>query len=378
MARKAWWLLLVATIGCGGNTQPEATVPAPTTASSPATTPAETAATSQPGASTDVKTHNPPGPVPPLPAAPQAPPLPPASSVDAQLRESVAGLAVEVDGHWKIDVQQMAELERLGPESIVKVRPLLGDSNDAVRRGAAIYLLEYFNPEDAAIVGAFTAALSDSDSTIRHIALQAHKRLPPEKLAAAAGPLSKLLASGGEEANRGEVARTLSRLGSAGRAALPALQQASVGDSSSRVRLACLYAISKIAAPEVTIAAYRNALKTDTDASVRRVAAGRLGQLPGGAAAAPDLVAVLGNPDDDLAAEAGDSLVAWGAGSTPALIAGLETSSDRQQKLALICLGRIGPQAASAAPAIQKLTQGKDPAIAQLATEALNAIQAAP
>jgi len=313
-------------------------------------------------------------PAPPKPPTPAEMKLPPASTVDNQVRKNVALLAApNGSGGWVIAEQPMAELESLGPDSVEIIRPLLRDEDDAVRRGAAFYLFEYFDPSDPAVVAAFIDALGDDDSTIRHIALQAVKRLPAEKMAQSATQLTGLLDSEREqETHRAEVARLLARMGADALPALPQLESAAAKDPNERVRLACLYAISKIAPPNKAVAAHRLALSNDDSDKVKRVAAQKLAGLQGGVAASDELVGLLAHKDDELAAEAADTLVSFGVDASPALIKGLQSTDVRQRKLSLYCLGRIPPTPAGIAAIKQRAADPQeDAAVKNLANQAL-------
>lgn len=318
------------------------------------------------------KKKNPDTPVRLEPKAPSAE-LPPAESVDAKLRDQVAALAVQrADGNWHVDNDAMTYLESLGRDSISQVRPLIGDDDVAVRRGAAFYLLEYFTADDPALTAAFIETLNDEDPIIRHIGMQALRRMPADVAVQAAPALGRLLANGQEDAaTRAEVARLLGKMQLGAKAALPDLRRVAAEDPDARVRSASLFASSRIGGDAEAVKLYRIALTKDQDASVRRVAATRLGRLPGGDAAAADLAAALGDKSDEVASAAIDSLVAIGSPAVEPLAKQLSSSNTRLRKLSMFALARLGELAKPAVPAIKPLTNDSDPDIQRLAKELL-------
>jgi len=371
MERFAWLLsvtlLVVPLVGCGGKSDPSQS-----TDNKKTVAPAEQQQKSVDAKADEKKKAPAESPDRKDPKPPSAE-LPPAESVDAKLRDQVAALAVQrADGNWHVDNDAMTFLEDLGRDSISQVRPLIGDDDVAVRRGAAFYLLEYFTADDPALTSAFIETLNDDDPTIRHIGMQALRRMPADVAVQAAPALGRLLASGDEDATtRAEVARLLGKMEAGAKAALPDLRRVASEDADPRVRSASLFAASRIGGDAEAVKLYRMALTNDQDASVRRVAATRLGRLPKGDAAAVDLAAALGDESDEVARAAIDSLVAIGTPAVEPLAKQLSSSDTRLRKLSMFALARLGELAKPAVPAIKPLTKDSDPDIKQLAEELL-------
>jgi HEAT repeat protein len=255
---------------------------------------------------------------------------------------------------------------------------LLRDPSVNRRRCIAFYLVDRFDPADAATTGALLEAVADADPTVRHVALAAARRMAPAQLAGAVGRLGSLLAPEREDAaHRAAVARLLGGLGADAREALLALAQAQQKDPEAAVRSACLVAVTRIAEPAAQVEALRRSLTQDADPAVRGVAVVRLGKLgPAAAAAVPELAGTLDRADESLAPKAVEALIAIGAPAVPALIPRLKSPQATTRICAIVALGKIGPEAAAAAQPLEACMNDEDPQVRQWAAVALQRIRA--
>jgi HEAT repeat protein len=160
---------------------------------------------------------------------------------------------------------------------------------------------------------------------------------------------------------RREAAEELGRIGPAARAALTPLEQ-SLQDPVGEVRVAASAALTAIdpARVDVEVRVATDALK-DKSASVRRAAAGVLGDLgPKAAPASAALSTMLGDPDGELrwaAANAIGEIGAAGAVAVPGLLGLLGDKDANLRATAADALGSIGAAARGAAegPLAQRL-----------------------
>lgn len=269
------------------------------------------------------------------------------------------------------------ELERLAADGAVAFVGALRDESPDVRRCAAFYLIDRFDPADAAMVQAFTAALSDTDGPVRRMALSVAKRFPKDALATAAPQLAVTLENQGETAtDRAAVARLIATLEADARPVLPKLLKAMHDDPDKSVRSACLMAVSRVAEPADAVTAFRQMLTDDTDASVRGLAAVRLGRLgPVANVAAADLANAMEDSDDSVARKAADALVAIGSTTVSAAAAKLNSAEPKVRRLAVFVLGRIGPAASPALDGLKERLQDKDREVRLLAEMAIQRIE---
>jgi HEAT repeat protein len=312
-------------------------------------------------------------------AAPAKPARPTAESGASQSpQRDLAARLVDGDGRggWRINEKAATELERQGPEAVAQLWPLLADPQVEVRRGAALYLLGQFSPHDSQQVAAFVGLLGDSDRTIRSIALSAVKELAHDQQIAALERVVPMLNPQHEDVpeNRAAVARFCGSLKADGTAATPALQAAVTSDPDAKVRAAAVAALAQVAPLNDVTSTLAKAL-SDSEPSVRLVAAARLRQLgPASAPAAPQLAATLGDADSSTSEAAAEALVRIGAPAVGPLTGQLSGSNIAARKLALACLAKLGPAAKPATAAIEKCQQDADAQVRQLATIALQRI----
>jgi HEAT repeat protein len=298
--------------------------------------------------------------------------------VAAGLRDAAARyLTSDGAGGWRVNELAATELDKLDPAKLNELLPLLADQQVEVRRGAAYFLLREFNPNDAGHVAAFGKLLSDSDRTIRGIGVSAAKLMQPTDQAAIAPELAEMLDPAREDKpdNRVAIIRLLAKLASDASGSANRIAASAKSDPDPNVRKAALAAIVQVAAPPDAVAALAAGL-SDADAGVRLVAAARLRQLGIiGSPASQKLAASLADSDARVANAAAEALVNIGATAVEPVVGQLTSQNIAARQLALACLAKIGKDAASAAPAIEKLLQDPDPQTRELAAAALARIK---
>lgn len=291
----------------------------------------------------------------------------PKPSADAGIRGLAQRLARKEGGKWIIDEQAKAALEKLGPQGVDQLLPLMHDESVDVRRGAAYHLLPLAASRDELAL-AFAGLLDDADATIRGIALSAVGQFKPGQKAAAAPALAQVLSrSDADDQQRGTAARLLGDLGGEAQSLLPQLSQAATSDASPKVRSSALLAISRVAEPAAAVETMTKALG-DRDQGVRLMAVQRLRES--GRAAEPalgDLAKLLEDKDEKIRRTAGEALVRIGGKSVPALTAALGSKSRDAREVALTALSKMGPLAKPALPAMRKLLNDNDLNVKELA-----------
>jgi HEAT repeat protein len=299
-----------------------------------------------------------------VPAKVEPPPKP---SGDPGLRGLVEKLARKEAGRWKIDEKAQAELEKLGPQTVDQVMPLLDDASTDVRRGAAYHLLPLAASRDD-LAQAFAGLLDDPDATIRGIALSAVGQFKSDQKVSAAPAIAKVLArTADDEQQRATAARLLGAVGRGAMSLLPQLSAAAASDASPKVRSSALLAISRVAEPAAVVDVMIKALG-DQDQGVRLMAVQRLRELGRDAAPAlDDLAKLLADKDERIRRTAGEALVRIGSKSVPALTAALESESRDAREIAIVALGAMGPLAKPALPALKKRLTDSDPKVKELA-----------
>lgn len=94
-----------------------------------------------------------------------------------------------------------------------------------------------------------------------------------------------------------------------------------------------------------------------------------------GQAAVAPIVVCLQGPGRELAGHLGDVLLQIGEPSVPALAGMLEGSGDPAlQNFAAFLLGKLGPRARAAAPALERALGSADPGVREMADRALDAV----
>lgn len=254
---------------------------------------------------------------------------------------------------------------------------LLRDASPQVRRGAIFYWLDRFDPADSESVAALSKCLSDQDPTVRAIAMSAAQRFPAGAVAQALPQLSIVLTDRQNGAEtRAAAARLIGTLEAQSREAVPALVKAARGDPDPPVRSACLLSLCRVAAAEQAAPVLQQVLQQDAQATVRGVAALRLGKLgPSAAGAAPALAAALADSDEGVRRKAADALAALGAAAVTPASGKLEAADPGVRRLAVFVLGKLGADAKPALDALRKRLQDPDAEVKQLAELAIRRIE---
>jgi HEAT repeat protein len=193
------------------------------------------------------------------------------------------------------------------------VAALLGSpDSDLQTRTEAIEYVENLEEDAAPAVGAILQRLSDPNRFIRWAATRTVGSLPPEQAVLAVPGLAHLLGDTDLEV-RMAAAAVLENLGPLAKDALPALKHGVVyGDADFRV--AVIYTLSSLgprsAAAAVPELIQALAVEQSSDARVRRAAADVLGKIgPPAAAAIPALRQLLGDDDAEVRVKASDAIL---------------------------------------------------------------------
>src|SRR5262245_23400032 len=154
--RRMTWLVLACLAYWGCNrASPPSPPPAQAGPAATAPTPTATPTAGPPQAAT-------------VPAATKTPPSASAG------RELVARyLDSDGQGGWRVNEKAATDLEKLSPSEVAELWPRLKDPKVEVRRGAAVFLLNQFDPSNREHVAAFAALLDDGDRLVRARALDA-------------------------------------------------------------------------------------------------------------------------------------------------------------------------------------------------------------
>ncbi len=257
--------------------------------------------------------------------------------------------------------------------AISRVEAALKDSSPMVRV-AATQLVPYLGDEARPLAPTLLAALGDSDPAVRLAVVQA---LPTIGAAAepALGALLQLLPKA-ESQTRVQVLQVFASIGGSAKAALPEVQSL-LKDSDAAVRAAALLALAKIEEPEARLAILMSGLD-DPALPVRKVAAQELAALGDKAREATTrLTAMLQRENErDFAF---DALRQISPRSVPDLVTML-TDRDLAVKLfATQRLGRLGPEARDAIPALEAILSGQERSeLKRNVTEALKRINPKP
>ena len=347
--------LAYAALGCGRSAPP----------TPPPTTPPAVATTSGPN----------------LPETPSTPPTtvtPPATTPSAGggLRELLTRyLDSDGQGGYRPNEKTATDLEKLAPKAEQLV-PLLHDPQVEVRRGAAFYLLSLFDPAKPEQVAALTSLLADDDRAVRSMGRAAVVEMRSADQIAAVPKLAALLSPDREAKadNRAAIARLFGTLKSEAAPALSALAGAAAADPDAKVRAACYAALVQVAPPTDALAPLEKGL-ADPDPAVRVVASAQLRKLFAVAApAAKSLATTLGDADQRVRENSAEALILIGKPAVEPLIEVLGGKQTEARKYALVALGKIGPNAKAAVPAIDKCRSDSDPAVQKLAEQALKQI----
>jgi HEAT repeat protein len=287
-----------------------------------------------------------------------------------------------------------ALLRLVGPDSLPAVLRLVKDRRRDVRL-SAIYLLRRFSKQSEEVVPVLLEALRDQDIEMRAEAASSLARFGSDTRVALA--LCEALKDRAHAERQGGASvaqmaiRSLGDLGPAAEPALPALIEVARG-SSLELRQTAVRALGDIGAkaeglrPKLVLVFI--AFLKEKDVELRTEAAFALGKMgPGAKEAVPALRETLQVRD------VGDSKLArhirlnilWtleqmgpaAANAVPELIAVLDNASlsNEEHRSAATVLGKIGPQAKTAVPALTRATKDEEYAVRKAAQDALQLIQ---
>lgn len=253
----------------------------------------------------------------------------------------------------------------------------LKDADPFVRVAAARALAE-LPPAPEITAPIWEKALQDADETTVHYALDA--------LASLGGPgVPRLVDALRHEKLRIYIVPILGRIGPAAAPAAPALAEL-INDKDDRVSHEAVLALAGIgpgakSAVPTLVKALRQV--DDWDGPTIAYALGRIG--PNAADAVPELTERLKSPKPNLALASAWAVVqispptaAIAAKTLPVLTAGLTSDLPVARQGAAEGLGRLGPLAKEAVPALQKATSDKEESVRKAATTALEIIQKHP
>jgi HEAT repeat protein len=193
-------------------------------------------------------------------------------------------------------------------KNLPQVTRLLADSDVAVRK-RAIDFLENLEELAAPAVPALTGALADPNRFVRWAAARAIGAIGPEKTTTAVPGLAKLL-SDPDLTVRIAAANTLFAMGDDAKAAVPALVQG-IGEGDVEGRLAAMQALYGMI-PGLSKAAIPTLIQLlgNSEPRLRRAAALTLGRMgPVAAPALPALRTALGDDDADVRVNASDAIL---------------------------------------------------------------------
>jgi len=186
------------------------------------------------------------------------------------------------------------------------------------------------------------AQLGDSDVQVRRAAARSLRELEDDRLRAIPALTDSVVEDVNDEVRRLSI-QVLGEIGPPANASLPILSRA-LEDSQESVRIAAALAIARIAPDSES---YRPIL-------IRAMRAGNGGTL-----------LAVGKMGADAR---------W---AVPTLVDLLSHELVQIRSLAAHTLGQIGPAASDAAPALERMSRDRDPAVREVALEALEHVRAA-
>ncbi|HKI35888.1 MAG TPA: HEAT repeat domain-containing protein [Gemmataceae bacterium] len=234
-------------------------------------------------------------------------------------------------------------------------------SKDATTRRKAANALGLAGADAKTAVPALVEALKDGDPQVRRYAASALAAIGPPAVA----PLLKTAEGGADRQVRSLAYLALGEVRPADGDALRGLVRA-LKDPEKDIRAAAASALARLGV--VAVPPLRQALK-DKDASAA-LALGQIGP-PAVNAAIPDLVTALKDDDKELRVAAHHALVRIGAPAVPALSAVLRGADLRGWYSISVALGKIGPDARAAVPALTEGLAHDDKGVRILAANAL-------
>ena len=262
------------------------------------------------------------------------------------------------DRSFQFETWQAAEgaLEKFGPPAIPALIKLLKNTDTNVRH-AAVQALGRIGPEAKAAVPALTELLKDKNDQVRQAAAQSLGNVGPE--AGVAVPALTELLKAKDKWDRQAAARALGDIGAGASTAVPALTEL-LNDKDDQVRHAAAHSLGKIGPQARTAIPALTELLKVKDKWDRQTAARALGDIGAGASTAVSALTELLNDKDDLlqlaAAQALGKIGPQANAAVPALVGLLKDENVRAA--AVWALAEIGPEAKAAIPALVTLLTG--------------------
>jgi HEAT repeat protein len=262
------------------------------------------------------------------------------------------------------------EDKELRRETTVQLIAMLREADPFVRAAAARALAE-LPPAPEITIPIWEKELQNADATTVQYALDALARLGSQGV-------PRLVDALRHEKLRANVVAVLEQIGPDAAAATPALT-ALIGDKDDRVSHEAVLALAAIgpgakAAVPTLVKALREV--DEWDGPTLAYALGKIG--PEAAIAEPVLSELLKSPKTNLALASAWALVQicpaspeLVAKTLPVLTAGLTNDLPVARRGAAEALGRLGPVAKEAVPALKKAANDKDEGVRQAATKAL-------
>jgi HEAT repeat protein len=267
-------------------------------------------------------------------------------------------------------------LDELGPGIFPCVVEALRSGTQAQKRGAATYLIGRVSPGDNETAAALADALGANDQVLRRSALQAVERLPDESLRQTLPALLVLVQNEDEaEAYRSRAVRAISKLGAGDAESVKVLVSLAGEGHDLNLRRSAFFALTKVAPAEVAEKFFLRELAHGTPADLRRLAAKWLGRVAVSEDALMGLVDAFDDPEKVVRMEAVDSLVIIGKPAVAALIRGLDANDVQVRQHSALTLGKLGPLAADAIPALEEHLDDPDLTVRRLASAALRIIR---
>jgi HEAT repeat protein len=251
------------------------------------------------------------------------------------------------------------------------------DSNDRVRAKAVEALGKIGENGAAESVPGLVRALRDRDNWVSALAAEALGQIG-DSADGAIPALVRSLTHNNAEVRRNS-AEALGRMSSTAAVARPSIETAT-HDTDGGVRAQAIRALGSIGAPTPTSTSAIMAGLKDIDPRVRAAAVEAIGQWGEPTPLVVATVLELLDDADDLVKVQVTKVLPKLAGPTPEVIDGLrrrlvEDSSDWVQVYAALALGRIGPPAATAGPALLHAAQTGDVSVREQAMRAIATIQ---
>jgi HEAT repeat protein len=188
------------------------------------------------------------------------------------------------------------------------------------------------------------------------------------KMGAAALPALVEMTRDSKAALQTRAAEVLARMGADARAAVPALLQL-LHAGEAKVRSQAAAALGRIAPDDKEVLAALIRVSKDKDLTVRRPAVRALGGA--GATAVPVLAEALSDPDENIVLAAVGSLGRIGREAAP-LRSAREHKKVQVRRLAVLALGRLGPDVSGAIAALVDAVRDPDPLVRRLAVSLLD------